>query len=177
MEKFFIDERFTRVRSKNSSREALEKWRNLCGIVKNPKRRFRFTANLSKRDEADAMRRTNQEKLRVAYLVSIAAIQLTQEVSQGDYVVPEDVKAEGFQICAKELGSIVEGHDIKKLQHHGGVNGLAGKLSASITDWLSNDTNLLNKRKKIYGINKFTESEARSFWVFVWEAVRKYRRR
>ena len=60
MEKFFIDERFTRVRSKNSSREALEQWRNLCSIVKNPKRRFRFTANLSKRDEADAMRRTNQ---------------------------------------------------------------------------------------------------------------------
>nr|2M7E_A Chain A, Calcium-transporting ATPase 2, plasma membrane-type [Arabidopsis thaliana] len=25
----------------------LEKWRNLCGVVKNPKRRFRFTANLS----------------------------------------------------------------------------------------------------------------------------------
>ncbi|KAK4262403.1 hypothetical protein QN277_027968 [Acacia crassicarpa] len=170
MEKFLTDERFTRVRSKNSSREALEKWRNLCGIVKNPKRRFRFTANLSKRDEADAMRRTNQE-LRVAILVSKAAIHFTQGVSPSDYVVPEDVNAEGFQICAEELGSIVDGRDIKKLQYHGGVNGLAGKLSASITDGLSNDTNLLNKRKKIYGINKFTESEARSFWGFVWEAL------
>ncbi|KAK4262398.1 hypothetical protein QN277_027963 [Acacia crassicarpa] len=170
MDKFLIDERFTRVRSKNSSREALEKWRNLCSIVKNPKRRFRFTANLSKRDEADAMRRTNQE-LRIAILVSKAAIHFTRGVSQSDYVVPEDVKAEGFQICAEELGSIVEGHDIKKLQYHGGVNGLACKLSASITDGLSSDTNLLDKRQKIYGINKFTESEARSFWVFVWEAL------
>ena len=48
------------VKAKHSSEEALEKWRNLCGVVKNPKRRFRFTANLSKRYEAAAMRRTNQ---------------------------------------------------------------------------------------------------------------------
>ncbi|KAI9089294.1 hypothetical protein K1719_029573 [Acacia pycnantha] len=134
MEKCLLEESFTRVRSEDSSREALEKWRNLCSIVKNPKRRFRFAANLSKRDEADAMRRTNQE-LRIAILVSKAAIHFTQE----------------------ELGSIVEGRHIKKLQYHGGVNGLAGKLSASITDGLSNDTNLLDKRQKIYGINKFTE--------------------
>lgn len=55
-----IDERFRRVRSKNTSREALANWRNLCSVVKNPTRRFRFTANLEKRDEADAMRRTNK---------------------------------------------------------------------------------------------------------------------
>lgn len=48
------------VKPKHSSTEALEKWRNLCGVVKNPKRRFRFTANLSKRYEAAAMRKTNQ---------------------------------------------------------------------------------------------------------------------
>ena len=48
------------VKSKHSSEEALQKWRKLCGFVKNPKRRFRFTANLSKRYEAQAMRRTNQ---------------------------------------------------------------------------------------------------------------------
>ena len=48
------------VKPKHSSEEALQKWRKLCGFVKNPKRRFRFTANLSKRYEAQAMRRTNQ---------------------------------------------------------------------------------------------------------------------
>ncbi|KAJ0075008.1 hypothetical protein Patl1_35043 [Pistacia atlantica] len=63
------------VRSKHSSAEVLERWRNLCGVVKNPKRRFRFTANLSKRHEADAVRKTNQEKLKIAVLVSKAAIQ------------------------------------------------------------------------------------------------------
>jgi Ca2+-transporting ATPase len=51
------------VKPKHSSEEVLQKWRNLCGVVKNPKRRFRFTANLSKRYEAAAMRRTNQASL------------------------------------------------------------------------------------------------------------------
>ncbi|PQP95904.1 calcium-transporting ATPase 2 plasma membrane-type isoform X2 [Prunus yedoensis var. nudiflora] len=51
---------FREVKAKHSSEETLQKWRNLCSVVKNPKRRFRFTANISKRSEADAMRRTNQ---------------------------------------------------------------------------------------------------------------------
>lgn len=48
------------VKPKHSSEEVLQRWRELCGVVKNPKRRFRFTANLSKRYEAAAMRKTNQ---------------------------------------------------------------------------------------------------------------------
>ena len=48
------------VEKKHSSEEALQQWRKLCGFVKNRKRRFRFTANLPKRYEAQAMRRTNQ---------------------------------------------------------------------------------------------------------------------
>lgn len=56
----YLNENFGGVKPKNSSDEALQRWRSLCGVVKNPKRRFRFTANLSKRYEAAAMRRTNQ---------------------------------------------------------------------------------------------------------------------
>ncbi|KAJ7952760.1 Calcium-transporting ATPase [Quillaja saponaria] len=159
------------VQPKHSSEEVLQNWRKLCGVVKNPKRRFRFTANLSKRIEAAAMRRTNQEKLRVAVLVSKAAFQFIQGVQPSDYTVPEDVKAAGFQICGDELGSIVEGHDVKKLKFHGGVAGIAEKLSTSTSDGLGRDTDLLNRRQEVYGINKFTESEMRSFWVFVWEAL------
>ena len=48
------------VEPKHSSEEVVQRWRKLCGFVKNRKRRFRFTANLSKRYEAQAMRRTNQ---------------------------------------------------------------------------------------------------------------------
>ena len=58
----YLNENFG-VKPKHSSEEVLQKWRNLCGVVKNPKRRFRFTANLSKRYEAAAMRRTNQASL------------------------------------------------------------------------------------------------------------------
>ncbi|XP_030956948.1 uncharacterized protein LOC115979122 [Quercus lobata] len=56
------------VEPKHSSEELLQRWRKLCGFVKNPKRRFRFTANLSKRYEAQAMRRTNQRKMNMPEL-------------------------------------------------------------------------------------------------------------
>ncbi|CAN7033587.1 unnamed protein product [Brassica rapa subsp. trilocularis] len=160
------------VKAKHSSEEALEKWRNLCGVVKNPKRRFRFTANLSKRYEAAAMRRTNQEKLRIAVLVSKAAFQFISGVAPSDYTVPEEVKVAGFNICADELGSIVESHDVKKLKFHGSVDGLACKLNASPTEGLSTtDPSHLSQRQDLFGINKFAESEFKSFWPFVWEAL------
>ena len=54
----YLKENFE-VKSKKSSEETLARWRKVCGFVKNPKRRFRFIANLPKRDEAAAMRRTN----------------------------------------------------------------------------------------------------------------------
>lgn len=88
-----------------------------------------------------------------------------------DYKVPEDVKAAGYQICADELASIVEGHDMKKLKFHGGVSCLADKLCTSTTNGLPTDTDSLDRRQELFGINKFTEKEPRSFWVFVWEAL------
>ncbi|KAH9755790.1 calcium-transporting ATPase 1 [Citrus sinensis] len=168
----YLNENFSDVKAKNTSEEALQRWRKLCGFVKNKKRRFRFTANLSKRFEAEAIRRSNQEKFRVAVLVSQAALQFIHGLNlSSEYTVPEEVAASGFQICPDELGSIVEGHDIKKLKVHGGVEGIAEKLSTSITDGISTSEHLLNRRKEIYGINKFTESPARGFWVYVWEAL------
>ena len=56
----YLNENFGEVKPKNSSEEALQRWRKLCWLVKNRKRRFRFTANLSKRFEAEAIRRSNQ---------------------------------------------------------------------------------------------------------------------
>ncbi|KAK7283255.1 hypothetical protein RIF29_12657 [Crotalaria pallida] len=168
----YLNENFGDVKPKNSSEEALQRWRKLCWLVKNRKRRFRFTANLSKRFEADAIRRSNQEKFRVAVLVSQAALQFIHGLNlSSEYTVPEEVKAAGFEICADELGSIVEGRDVKKLKIHGGCEGIADKLNTSITEGISTSEHLLNKRKEIYGINKFTESPVRGFWVFVWEAL------
>nr|CAB3466334.1 unnamed protein product [Digitaria exilis] len=238
----YLEERFGGVGPKNSSEEALRRWRRLCSVVKNPKRRFRFTANLEKRGEAEAIKHANHvrpplppslhpslprlsratslflrdprapsalrlrgsgpaasrrawppwwqiaavlhrragfseinaagEKLRVAVLVSKAALQFIQGLSlRSEYVVPEEVKAAGFQICADELGAIVEGHDSKKLIIHGGVDGIAEKLATSKTDGITTDEDSIKRRQDIYGINKFTESEVRCFWVFVWEAL------
>lgn len=56
----YLNDNFGDVKAKNSSEEALQRWRKLCWLVKNRKRRFRFTANLSKRFEADAIRKSNQ---------------------------------------------------------------------------------------------------------------------
>ncbi|KAL6530041.1 Calcium-transporting ATPase 2, plasma membrane-type [Orobanche minor] len=159
------------VNPKHAPEEALQRWRDLCGVVKNPKRRFRFTANLSKRYEAAAMRKTNQEKLRIAVLVSKAAFQFIQGMQPSDYTVPEEVQAAGFEICADELESIVEGHDLKKLKFHGGALGIARKLSTDPTNGLSTESESLSRRKRIYGTNKFQEAEPQSFWVFVWEAL------
>ncbi|KAL5200531.1 hypothetical protein ABZP36_021734 [Zizania latifolia] len=44
---------------------------------------------------------------------------------------------EGFQVCADELGSIVERHDSKKWITHGGVTETAVKLATSPTDGFS----------------------------------------
>ncbi|XP_055802882.1 calcium-transporting ATPase 2, plasma membrane-type-like [Solanum dulcamara] len=168
----YLNENFGEVKPKHSSEEVLKRWRSLCGVVKNPKRRFRFTANLSKRYEAAAMRRTNHEKLRVAVLVSKAAFQFIQGMQPSDYSVPKEIADAGFQIDADELGSVVESHDLKKVKFHGGVDGIANKLATSSTDGLSTDNETaLTRRQELFGVNKFQESEARSFWLFVWEAL------
>lgn len=51
---------FSDVKAKNSSEEALQRWRKACWLVKNRKRRFRFTANLSKRFEVREIQKSNQ---------------------------------------------------------------------------------------------------------------------
>ncbi|KAK3222010.1 hypothetical protein Dsin_009035 [Dipteronia sinensis] len=55
----YLNENFG-VQPKDTSEEVLERCRKLCGAVKNPKRRFRFTTNLSKRYKDTAMSRSNQ---------------------------------------------------------------------------------------------------------------------
>ncbi|KAL8494567.1 hypothetical protein ACS0TY_025403 [Phlomoides rotata] len=159
---------FSDVKAKNSSEEALQRWRKACWLVKNRKRRFRFTANLSKRFEVREIQKSNQEKLRVAVLVSQAALSFIQGIS---YTVPEEVKKAGYEICADELGTIVEGHNVRKLNVHGGVEGISEKLSTSITKGVDITEESLNRRREVYGINKFTESPAKGFWLFVWEAL------
>ncbi|KAL4583364.1 hypothetical protein LXL04_007935 [Taraxacum kok-saghyz] len=170
------------VKPKNSSEEALQRWRKLCWVVKNRKRRFRFTANLSKRFEARAIQRSNlvnplsllhcfifrDESLRTLMLVSHAAIQFLNGIT---YSVPDEVKAAGFQIGPDELGSIVEGRSLEKLKGHDGVEGIVKKISTSTSNGISTSEDLLTRRKDIYGINQFTESPSKGFLVYIWEAL------
>ncbi|TKW11047.1 hypothetical protein SEVIR_6G208500v4 [Setaria viridis] len=168
----YLKENFGGVKAKHSSDEALGRWRSVVGVVKNPTRRFRFTANLDKRSEAAAMKRSNQEKLRVAVLVSKAALQFIHGLPpQADYAVPADVAAAGFGVCAEELSSVVESHDVKRLKSHGGVEGVVSKLSTSASDGLPASARKLATRQELFGVNRFAEAEPRSFWVFVWEAL------
>ncbi|KDP33169.1 hypothetical protein JCGZ_13434 [Jatropha curcas] len=93
------------------------------------------------------------------------------QVIHCDYIVPAEVRAAGFEICAEELGTIVKGHDMNKLMLHGGVNGIAQKISTSTASGLAMDNDSLNLRQEVYGINKFGKSETWTFWIFVWEAL------
>ncbi|KAJ0733062.1 putative P-type Ca(2+) transporter [Helianthus annuus] len=164
----YFNENFGGVKPKHSSDEALKRWRDACGFVKNPKRRFRFTANIEKRNEAAAMRRTNQ-KLRIAVLVSKAAFHLMNESSSD--TLPEEYKEAGFGISADDASSIVESHNPEKLKSHGGVDGVAKQLKTCTTNGLAMDDKDLTLRQQLYGTNEFTEREQRSFWVFVFEAL------
>ncbi|KAF8654533.1 hypothetical protein HU200_061725 [Digitaria exilis] len=168
----YLNENFGGVKAKHSSDEALSRWRSVVGVVKNPTRRFRFTANLDKRSEAAAMKRSNQEKLRVAVLVSKAALQFIHGLPpQGEYKVPSDVAAAGYGVCAEEMSSVVESHDIKRLKTHGGVEGILSKLCTSASDGLPSSPDKLSTREELFGVNRFAEAEQRSFWIFVWEAL------
>ncbi|CAL4943222.1 unnamed protein product [Urochloa decumbens] len=121
----------------------------------------------------DLCKRAHREKLRVAVFVSKPALQSDEHgvTLQSEYVVPEGVEAAGFQISADELASIVESRDTEKLAVHGQLDGIADKLATSLTDGINTAEYSLNQRRDIYGVNKFTESEARSLWEFVWEAL------
>ncbi|XP_057487667.1 calcium-transporting ATPase 4, plasma membrane-type-like isoform X2 [Actinidia eriantha] len=164
------------VPAKNASEEVLERWRQSCGITRNPKRRFRFTANLSKREELAQMRRTNQEKLRVAVLVSKAALQFIQGFRKGfvrdKYRPPEEVSQAGFEIDADMLSPMVSSRDHDYLKAFSGVEGIARCLDVSLDMGISTIKGPpLPVRQKIFGSNVYDDKPHKSFWAFTWDAL------
>ncbi|KAK6120820.1 hypothetical protein DH2020_045435 [Rehmannia glutinosa] len=158
------------VDAKRPSEDALKRWRSAVWLVKNPRRRFRMVADLAKRAEAERKRHKIQEKIRIALYVQKAALHFIDAVDRTErYKIPDEVKQAGFDIGPDELASIVRSHEIKRLESHGGAEGVARKLSVSLENGLS--LSEISTRQKFYGQNKFIEKPRRPFWMFVWDAM------
>ncbi|KAF5176309.1 Calcium-transporting atpase [Thalictrum thalictroides] len=157
------------VDSKNPSDEALQRWRSAVSIVKNPRRRFRMVADLAKRHEAEKKKLEIREKIRVALYVKKAALQFIDAGNRVAFILSEETKQAGFGIDPDELASVVRAHDYNLLKQHGGVEGIAGKVSVSLDDGVSEKD--LPQREQIYGFNRYVEKPSKGFLMFVWEAL------
>ncbi|KAK3217917.1 hypothetical protein Dsin_011887 [Dipteronia sinensis] len=157
------------VEPKNPSEAAIRRWRSAVSIVKNRRRRFRMTADLDKRSEAEKKKLKIQEKIRVALYVQKAALQFIDAGARGEYTLSDEAREAGFSIPADELASIVRGHDIKGLKFHGGVEGIARKVCVSLDEGVHESD--IPIRQKIFGINRYTEKPPRIFLMFVWDAL------
>ncbi|KAK4580697.1 hypothetical protein RGQ29_024375 [Quercus rubra] len=131
------------VEHKNSSKEALRRWRYAVSVVTNPGRRFRFVADLVKRSEAEKKSRKVQETIQAALYC----------------------QKEALQFIADELASIVDDQDIEILKIHGGVEGIARKIHVSLNGGVN--TKDLPTRQKNYGFNCFTEKPSKKFLTLV----------
>ncbi|KAL1225587.1 putative calcium-transporting ATPase 11, plasma membrane-type [Cardamine amara subsp. amara] len=157
------------VDAKNPSLEARQRWRSSVSIVKNRARRFRMISNLDKLAENEKKRCQIQEKIRVAFYVQKAALQFIDAGARREYKLTDEVKQAGFYVEADELASMVRNHDTKSLTSRGGAEGIAEKVSVSLTEGVRSSE--LHIREKIYGENRYPEKPARSFLTFVWEAL------
>ncbi|TVU27075.1 hypothetical protein EJB05_29654 [Eragrostis curvula] len=156
--------------SKNPSEEAQRRWRSAVGtLVKNRRRRFRMVPDLERRQQDEQTRRSIQEKIRIALYVQKAAIIFSDGAHKKEYQLTEDIMNAGFSINPDELASITSKHDMKALKMHGGVDGISKKIRSEFDRGISASD--LDKRQSIYGINRYAEKPARSFWSFVWDAL------
>ncbi|TVU50798.1 hypothetical protein EJB05_02188 [Eragrostis curvula] len=165
----YLQEHFD-LPSKNPSEEAQRRWRSAVGtIVKNRRRRFRMVPDLERRQKDQETRRSIQEKIRIALYVQKAALIFSDGAHKKEYQLTEDIMNAGFSINPDELASITSKHDVKALKMHGGVDGISKKIRSEFDRGVSASD--LDKRQSIYGINRYAEKPARSFWSFVWDAL------
>ncbi|CAL5211879.1 unnamed protein product [Lathyrus oleraceus] len=169
MEKY-LRENF-HVQPKRPSEDAQLRWRSAVSVVKNPRRRFRWVANLAQRADAEQKRKKLQEKIRVALYVQKAALHFITAGNRraGNYMLSKEIQDAGFGINPDDVASIVRSHDTKCLEHHEGVEGLAKAVRVSFQEGVSSSD--VKHRQHIYGHNRHTEKPSRSFWMFVWDAM------
>lgn len=86
-----------------------------------------------------------------------------------EYRLSEEAREAGFDIHPDELASIGRSHDVRALKSHGGVDGVARKISVSLNVGVREEE--ITTRQNIFGLNRFAEKQARTFLMFVWEAL------
>ncbi|XP_066357326.1 probable calcium-transporting ATPase 9, plasma membrane-type [Miscanthus floridulus] len=128
-----------------------------------------MVADLATRHQNELKRRSTQEKIRVALYVQQAALNFIDGVKNKEYRLTDDIIKAGFSINPDELASITSKHDMKVLKMHGGVDGISTKIRSSFDHGISASD--LDTRQTIYGVNRYVEKPARSFWMFVWDAL------
>ncbi|BAT96345.1 Calcium-transporting ATPase [Vigna angularis] len=149
--------------------EALAKWRSAVWLVKNPRRRFRWVADLAKRKHAEEKRRKLQGKIRAIIYAERAAMQFMEAIAPAEYKVSEKTREAGFGIEPDDIASLVRGHDYKSYKRIGQVEAIIEKLGASVDDGVGSGS--IDTRQEIYGVNRYTEKPSKSFLMFVWEAL------
>ncbi|CAA6654011.1 unnamed protein product [Spirodela intermedia] len=160
------------VPPKKASEEALRRWRKAAWVVKNPVRRYRFVADLDKRNEGEAKRLKIQERLRVCLYVHKAALTFIDAVPSGreEYTLPEEFKRARFLIHPDELASVVGQHDFRRLKTHGHLDGICKQIRSSLSEGIITDD--LSVRQKLFGFNKYEEKPSRTFLMFFFDALR-----
>jgi P-type Ca2+ transporter type 2C len=86
------------------------------------------------------------------------------------YQLSPELIGEGFCISPDELAAITAlrgGSTVFKM--HGGVSGISRKIKTSLDDGVVESE--IAMRQKLYGTNRHADKPARSFWMFVWDAL------
>ncbi|KAK7392918.1 hypothetical protein VNO78_21368 [Psophocarpus tetragonolobus] len=154
---------------RDRSIESFSKWRSALWLVKNPRRRFRWVADLAKRKHNQEKLQKLQGTIRAIIYAGRAAVQFIGAITPAEYKVSETTRKAGFGIEPDDIASLVRGHNYKNYKKIGQVEGITEKLDVSVDDGVGEDS--IDTRQDIYGVNRYTEKPSKSFLMFVWEAL------
>ncbi|KAG2274926.1 hypothetical protein Bca52824_057481 [Brassica carinata] len=155
------------IPAKNASVERLQQWRK-AALVLNASRRFRYTLDLKKEQEAQEMRK----KIRThahALLAANRFIDMGRD-QVGEKPIASATPAGDFGIGPEQLVLMSKDHNIGSLQQYGGAQGLADLLKTNTEKGISGDDEDLLNRKNIYGSNTYPRKKGKGFLRFLWDA-------
>jgi Ca2+-transporting ATPase len=146
---------------KVATNEALQNWRKAT-IVLNPSRRFRYVADIDRRE-----RLQQRQQLRVAGLTTQAALRFVDSIrspKKDDHSTP----LRNGELNADALSSLVETGDLELLKSFGGIHGICQKLKVDPKKGLTQEQ--CERNQEEFGSNTYPEKPPKGFLSFVWEA-------